>query len=305
MDNERAFRAFLNKPEKRHLLVRLFLKHGRAYRAKSRTIDVTDLREEDVGDLMNCGFIAEQGGQYELTGLGRTIGYGLLERHEFRKRLKASPNLRIIPDVPFPEAPLTAGKVFIDVGCGSGAFVTAAAQSQAKMAFGIDLQMDLLKIAQSMGGDDGSFLLSGRAEAIPLVSGVGEVVFLRGILPYVDNKKTLAETARITASGAELFITTLGPGYYLTSALDAIRNQRILHLFYVLLVLLNGAMHRFFHIRMPLYLKKYDSPELLSIFNTHRELTGNLRRLGFSIMDTKVNKELGILSNLFIRARKR
>ena len=250
MDRQGHIRTFIDNPKHSELLVKLFVRHGRAYRMKGRSIPIRSLTSEELEGLMYCGFVEKRKRGYVLTGVGRAIGYGLLEYHEFNKRKKSDPKFWMNKDLPIPEQTWMKGKVLVDIGCGSGVFVNSAVQSQATMAFGIDLQTNLLKLAQVMGGSDRAFFINAQSEALPLSSEVGEIIFLRVVLPYVHNKKTLAEVARISKPGAELLIRSLGPGYFLRTALDAAKNLSIKHFIYGLFVLLNGAIHYFLHIRI-------------------------------------------------------
>lgn len=304
MERQHSIKTFIDNPKQRELLVKLYLRYGKAYRMKGKSISPSSLTSEELERFISYGFIERRKMSYVLTGKGRAIGYGLLEYFEFKKRKKMNPKLWKNKDLPIPDSTWIKGKILVDIGCGSGVFVNSAAQSQAKMVFGIDLQTSLLKLGQALNGTPGAFFINAQAEALPLSSGVGEIILLRKVLPYVHNQKALAELARIAAPEAEVFIRSLGPGYFLKAALDTAKNLKILPFIYVLFVLMNGIIYYFFKTGIPIFLKKYDQLELLSIFNTRRQLINSLVRLGFSIKEEQIQKKLGVLVNIFLWAKK-
>ncbi len=292
--------AFLTDPANRTLMMELFLEYGRAYRSRSACIPPDRIPERAVSEMRSCSLVEKHAGGLRLTGTGKAVGYGVLELHEFRQR-KGNPR-HGGPDVPAPDAGLVKDKVFLDVGCGGGSYVDAAADSGALMAIGVDLQLPLLRLGRTLCNGREALFIQAKCESLPLESLSAHVVLLRGVLPYVENGRTLKELARVSARGGRLFLTTLGPGYFLRAARDALQRKHWPQLAYAALVSLNGLLQTFTGYRLPYYLKKFSASELLSAFNTPKSLCRTLKRNGFTVTQIRRSPARGIPRNIYVEA---
>ncbi|HVF40923.1 MAG TPA: methyltransferase domain-containing protein [Gemmatimonadaceae bacterium] len=106
--------------------------------------------------------------------------------------------------------PLLEQGAFLDLGCGLGGLLTAAARKKAR-GIGIDNRMTVLVVAkrliESNGGE--AVLACARAEAMPLADGVLGGVVMYDVIEHVDNlEQVLAEVSRVTGAGGMFACST-------------------------------------------------------------------------------------------------
>ena len=99
---------------------------------------------------------------------------------------------------------------FLDLGCGLGGLLSAAATAKAR-GIGIDNRMTVLVVAkrliESNGGE--AVLACARAEAMPLANRSLGGVVMYDVVEHVDNlEQVLAEISRVTAAGGILACST-------------------------------------------------------------------------------------------------
>ncbi|MDQ6678881.1 MAG: class I SAM-dependent methyltransferase [Acidobacteriota bacterium] len=111
----------------------------------------------------------------------------------------------ILEDYEFGFAPRS---VVIDVGCGEGIHV-AKLISEGHFAIGIDLDASRVSTAAR------SRFVQARAEALPFRNGCADGVLIKVVLPYVDDRRAIAEIARVLKAGGRCFVVGHGPGYSL------------------------------------------------------------------------------------------
>ncbi|HZO80968.1 MAG TPA: class I SAM-dependent methyltransferase [Candidatus Binataceae bacterium] len=107
---------------------------------------------------------------------------------------------------------VAAGARVVDVGCGVGDLLGALPESYRRV--GIGYAGNDLRLARCVTGQ-GVELVRGSATAIPLASGVAQLVFCLGVLEYVaDDDGALAEMRRILAPGGWMVLDVAGGAYY-------------------------------------------------------------------------------------------
>jgi ubiquinone/menaquinone biosynthesis C-methylase UbiE len=110
-------------------------------------------------------------------------------------------NARLAVDI----ASVSAADHIVDIGCGPGVAVRAAARRGAR-ATGIDPALVMLRMARAVTrGREGIFWAEGAAESLPVPSGSATVVWsLATVHHWKDVTKGLAEAHRVLAPGGRV-----------------------------------------------------------------------------------------------------
>lgn len=295
-------RTALESSESRRLLRQLFVQHGRAYHGASKVIRSNYIEEPHRKLFLDAKFIAVTGDHFHLTGLGKTVGYGLLEADNIKKRLK---DMQVFfPDIPVTPAERFAGKTVVDIGCGTGGYAALARRKGSPIAIGIDIQKPLLQVASLLHGNDGALFILGSSDHLPISSGIADIVILRGVLAYIDNQMLFEEISRIGKPNCQLWITTQGPGYFFSALLGAVKSCHFLRALYLMVVLFNGCCFCFCSKRIPFRIKKYFSKELISVFHTRQRLERLLNTNGYAMRSCRVAKKYGLHAHFFVSGKR-
>jgi ubiquinone/menaquinone biosynthesis C-methylase UbiE len=99
---------------------------------------------------------------------------------------------------------------FVDVGCGTGRWMTYA-ESRGARVFGIDLCRQMLSRAAAKPHLAGRLALA-SAERLPLPDGMADLVLCSFAIAYfADPRRALSEMARVSASGATVVVSEIHP----------------------------------------------------------------------------------------------
>lgn len=130
--------------------------------------------------------------------------------------------------------PLPVSERVLDIGCGAGQTLIAAYPD--RVSFGIDIDIDALRLGTSLT-QQVRFVL-GRAEALPLAGGRFDMVLCRVALPYTDVNAALREIRRVMKAGGLLWLTLHSLGIPWKQAKASNWKGKI----YFVYVLLNGLL---------------------------------------------------------------
>jgi ubiquinone/menaquinone biosynthesis C-methylase UbiE len=121
---------------------------------------------------------------------------------------------------------LEARDRFLDVGCGSGAAVRAAAV-RARRAVGVDLAPAMIERAQALAeGQAGVEFLVGDAEALPFPAGSFEALLCSSSFHhYPDPARAVAELARVLAPGGRLALAEPSADLLLVRVADRVLRR--------------------------------------------------------------------------------
>ena len=291
-------KAILTSPEATRRLIELFVNHGRAYRRGDATFQTEAHFDPWRDSFIKAKLVHQVENNFQLTDLGKTIGYGLLEKENLDKRHGNS--LSDPVNIPLSPASIYAGKNIVDIGCGSGSYANYASRLGAKTVIGIDVQYPLLQVGHLLRYDSQTLFLAGSAECLPIGTATTDTIILRGTLPYIDNGRLLSEAARISRTGSVMLITGLGPGYFISALINSLTRLKLLKAFYLVVVIANSLLFALSGHRLPFKIKKYFSRELVSIFHTRNRLRRMLAKHGYSISAYKSQKTFGFCSHFFV-----
>lgn len=120
--------------------------------------------------------------------------------------------------------PSRPGGSAIDLGCGSGVYLTELA-ALGYQTFGMDLSLEMLTVARAKSSPHSVGLASGDIETLPYKSGVFDVVFSIGVLGYLhSDERALNEIHRILKPGGVLLLNVRNR-YPLTSLHYSLRRE--------------------------------------------------------------------------------
>lgn len=140
-------------------------------------------------------------------------------------------------------AGLTAGRVVLDVGCGTGELMAELAGRGCSVT-GVEIDPSLVESCRAAGFQANE----GRAERLPAADGSLDAIVCSVVLPYTDERKAVVEWARVLRPGGVINATYHGLGYglnYLTHH-PGLKNR-----FYGLRMLANTAFYGLTGRRLP------------------------------------------------------
>ena len=113
----------------------------------------------------------------------------------------------------------------LDVGCGSGAWLTPLAKLNTRIV-GIDVDDALLDVARTNSSAvDNVELWNMPAESLRFDDQSFDAVTCFTVLPYFDQPAALGEMARVLRPNGRLLLGTVGPGYYAKHVAEGLRHE--------------------------------------------------------------------------------
>ena len=137
---------------------------------------------------------------------------------------------------------LRGARGILDIGCGIGQTLLAAAHDPDTLRVGIDIDRESLAYGARHHGE--LALAAARAERLPFLDAAFDHVFSRVALPYTDVPVALDEIARVLAPAGRLWITLHPAAFTRRQWREALSARRPKDLVFRSYVLLNGfALH--------------------------------------------------------------
>lgn len=135
----------------------------------------------------------------------------------------------------------------LDLGCGPGQELLPFAEQTRAVCVGIDIAEELGKIAVPFFRDKGyseqSHFVRGRGEYLPFADGSFDVVLCRVALPYMNNRLTLAEVARVLAVNGTFLLKIHAPAFYFGMIRQRLGSLNAKQLAYPLICLTASLWH--------------------------------------------------------------
>ncbi len=138
-------------------------------------------------------------------------------------------------------------KMVLDVGCGAGQELIPFIEKTGAFCIGIDAAAELGKVTKNFFG---TFGFENRAaftrcygENLPFADAGFDVVLCRVALPYMNNRQTIAEVARILRPGGIFLLKTHAPAFYFGMIRQRWASFSVKQIAYPLICLTSGAWH--------------------------------------------------------------
>ena len=138
-------------------------------------------------------------------------------------------------------------KRVLDVGCGAGQELLPFLEKTGAFCVGIDIAGELGKITGKFFDENGfseraSFARS-KGEELPFAGESFDVVLCRVALPYMNNRQTIAEIARILKPGGVFLLKIHAPPFYLGMIRERLPKLSLKQLAYPLICVTGSVWH--------------------------------------------------------------
>lgn len=168
----------------------------------------------------------------------------------------------------------------LDIGCGSGELMLAL-QRRGARTIGIEVVAELVAGCREQGLD----VRWGRAEELPFEDATFDRIVCGVVMPYLDERRAVAEWSRVLKPGGRIFATYHGLGYALHYMASSKGLRRRI---YGCRMFANTLFHRLFRRRLPGFWGD-------TLCQTSGSLRANYRRAGLQFVDaTTVTRFLGL-----------
>lgn len=183
------------------------------------------------------------------------------------------------------------GDDVLDVGCGNGELMTALAEAGARVQ-GVEIDPTLVADGRRRGLE----VHLGYAEALPLRDASVDVVMCSVVVPYTDQRKAVAEWARVLRPEGRVHVTYHGVGYgmhYLLAPPEGWRSR-----VYGARMLVNTVVYELSGNRLPGWIGD-------TLCQRDSEMRRAYSRSGFVVTDCAVlDRTLGVPRILFHALRR-
>ncbi len=138
-------------------------------------------------------------------------------------------------------------KKVLEVGCGAGQELLPFIERTTAFCVGVDVAEELGTVANSLFDrkDCGNrvALIRARGEKLPFDAASFDVVLCRVALPYMNNRQTIAEIARVLRSNGIFLLKTHAPAFYLGMIGRRWRTFSLKQIAYPVVCLAGGMWH--------------------------------------------------------------
>lgn len=134
-------------------------------------------------------------------------------------------------------------RTILDVGCGMGQTLLAAALAEDVVAYGVDPDVEAIRAGQAMASPR-VHLSVGCGEALPFPDGMFDLVICRVALPYMRIGRSVREMGRVLKVDGEVWLSLHGLDTLVARGRISCAEKRLRDLAYCGLVGLNsGLLH--------------------------------------------------------------
>ena len=135
----------------------------------------------------------------------------------------------------------------LDVGCGAGQELLPFLEKSEAFCVGIDVAGELGKVTGNFfagkGFSERANFARSKGEDLPFAGESFDVVLCRVALPYMNNRRTIAEIARILKPGGVFLLKIHAPPFYLGMIRERLPKLSLKQIAYPLICLTGSAWH--------------------------------------------------------------
>lgn len=135
-------------------------------------------------------------------------------------------------------------KRVLDIGCGAGQELLPFLEKTSAFCVGIDTSAGLADVAKEVFGDEERVAaVRSEGELLPFDNDSFDVILCRVALPYMHNRKAIAEVARVLKPGGVYLLKTHAPPFYVGMIRERLRTFSPKQLAYPLICLAGSFWH--------------------------------------------------------------
>lgn len=135
----------------------------------------------------------------------------------------------------------------LDVGCGAGQELFPFLERSDAFCVGIDIAHELGKITNRVFSEkefsDRAKFACSRGENLPFSDEVFDVVLCRVALPYMNNRETISEVARVLKTNGVFLLKTHAPPFYSAMLKERIKTLNPKQIAYPLICVAGSVFH--------------------------------------------------------------
>lgn len=135
----------------------------------------------------------------------------------------------------------------LDLGCGPGQELIPFLENSRAVCVGVDIGEDLANIAlpfhESKGFAERANFVRAPGELLPFADATFDVVLCRVALPYMNNRRTIAEVARVLALGGTFLLKTHAPPFYVAMLRERVKTGSVKQIAYPVICLAGSIWH--------------------------------------------------------------
>lgn len=140
-----------------------------------------------------------------------------------------------------------AVKRVLDVGCGAGLQLLPFAEVKGADCFGIDIGQEVGEIGKTVFREQGfegkGNFLRAVGEELPFADVSFDVILCRVALPYMDNRKAIAEISRVLSPNGKFLLKIHAPKFYFWMIKERLKTLNPKQLAYPLICLAGGTLN--------------------------------------------------------------
>ncbi len=135
----------------------------------------------------------------------------------------------------------------LDVGCAAGYDLLPFIEKANASGFGIDISPEVSKAGKAFfkktAFQEKTSFVCAKGEEIPFADESFDVVLCLVALPYMNNRQTLSEIARVLRPNGVLLLKIHAPPFYFQMLKDRLQERKIKPLVYPLIALASGVFY--------------------------------------------------------------
>ncbi|MCY7377252.1 MAG: class I SAM-dependent methyltransferase [Pyrinomonadaceae bacterium] len=139
-------------------------------------------------------------------------------------------------------------QTILDLGCGAGQDILPFVEKTAAFCIGLDYAAELGAIVGSVFGKGESknqtAFVRSTGEKMPFADASFDAVLCRVALPYMHNRRTIAEVARVLKTGGVILLKTHAPAFYFELLKNRAKTFNPKQIAYPLICLAGSGWHQ-------------------------------------------------------------
>ena len=139
-------------------------------------------------------------------------------------------------------------RTILDLGCGAGQDILPFVEQTGAFCVGLDYAAELGAVVKNIFGREEfknrTAFVRSTGERIPFADATFEVVLCRVALPYMHNRRTFAEVARVLKPGGVFLLKTHAPAFYFQLLKTRLKTFNPKQIAYPLICLAGSLWHQ-------------------------------------------------------------